>query len=170
MIMWLRKTPSNVAPIPTSAFRDRSFRDVRLELDPVGAERLERVGQLEQLRLAIGARPLEGRPDPRPADLEPAMLGHDRQEAAAADGPAGRPIDRRERPLRAGLRVGQGRLDPASRPASSCGPMIVQRQSGGSKATSAQVREVVARSGSRRTREPSRTTGSTHVCAGTERW
>src|SRR5437867_2152271 len=54
---------------------------VRLELDAIGPEGLERVGQLEQLGLAIQARPLEGRADPRPADLEAAMLRHDGQEA-----------------------------------------------------------------------------------------
>src|SRR6266542_1989622 len=32
-----------------------------LELDPVGSERLERVGQLEELRLAVRAGPLERR-------------------------------------------------------------------------------------------------------------
>ena len=54
MIMWLRNTPSKVAPIPASALRDRSLRDVGLELDPVGAQRLEGVGQLEELGLAVG--------------------------------------------------------------------------------------------------------------------
>ena len=61
---------------------------VGLELDPVGAERLERVGQLEQLRLAVRAGPLERAADPGPADLEALVLRHDRHEPAAADGPS----------------------------------------------------------------------------------
>ena len=48
---------------------------VRLELDPIGVKRLEGVGQLEQLGLAVGAGPLEGRADPGPADLD-AQVGH----------------------------------------------------------------------------------------------
>ncbi len=42
------------------------------------------------------------------------MLRHDRQEPAAADGPAARPVDGRERPFHARLGIGQGGLDPAS--------------------------------------------------------
>src|SRR5262245_15348814 len=45
--------------------------------------------------------------------------------------------------------------------------MIVQRQRGGSNATSIRSARCSARSGSRRTRSPSRTTGSTHVCVAT---
>ena len=86
---------------------------VRLELDPLRVERLERVGQLEQLRLAVRAGPLPGRADPRPADLETAVLGHDRQEPAAADRPAGRSVDRRERSFDARGGVGKRRLQPA---------------------------------------------------------
>ena len=90
--------------------------DMGLELDPVGAEGLERVGQLEQLRLTIGARSLVGDPDPRPADLEAAMLGDDRQISAAADGATAGPVDRGERPFRACLPVGQRRLEPMFEP------------------------------------------------------
>ena len=86
---------------------------VGLELDPVGAERLERVGQLEQLRLAVGAGPLERATDPGPADLEALVFRHDRHEPAAADRPSRGAIDRGERPFRAGFRVGHRGLDPA---------------------------------------------------------
>jgi hypothetical protein len=87
---------------------------VGLELDPVRAERLERVPELEQLRLAVRARALELRRDPRPADLEPAMLRDDREIARAPDRPAGRAVDRRERSLDPGVGVRQGGLEPAS--------------------------------------------------------
>ena len=76
---------------------------VRLEFHPIGAERLERVGQLQQLRLAVRAGPLVGGADPRPADLEPAVLGDDRQEPAAADRPPAGAVD-----------GGEGRSVPAS--------------------------------------------------------
>ena len=46
-----------------------------LELDPIGVQGLEGVGQLEELGLAVGAGPLERAPDPGPADLEASMLG-----------------------------------------------------------------------------------------------
>ena len=59
MIVWLRKTPSNVAPMPGQRVARALVAGVGLELDPVRAERLEGVGQLEQLGLAVGAGPLE---------------------------------------------------------------------------------------------------------------
>ena len=43
MIVWWRRTPSNVAPMPSSAVRDALVAGMGLELDPLGAERLERV-------------------------------------------------------------------------------------------------------------------------------
>src|SRR5207344_3391087 len=46
-------------------------------------------------------------------DLEPSVLGHDREESGAADRPPRGLVDRGERLLRAGLSVREGRLDPA---------------------------------------------------------
>ena len=58
---------------------------VRLQLDAEAAERLEGVLEHEQLRLDVDA----GRPDlggePRPADLEAAVLGAECEVAGAAD-------------------------------------------------------------------------------------
>ncbi len=87
---------------------------VGLELHALGVERLERVGQLEQLRLPVRAAALVRRPDPRPADLEPSMLGRDGHESGAADGPTARLVNGRERDLRAGLGVGPSRVEPGA--------------------------------------------------------
>jgi hypothetical protein len=92
MIMWSRKTPSKVAPIPASAFRDGSFR----------------AWVLNSTRLAPSVS------NACPADLQSAVLGHDRQVPAAADGAPAGAIDRGERPLDPGFLVGQGGLDPAA--------------------------------------------------------
>ena len=87
---------------------------VGLELDPIGVERLEGVGQLEELGLAVAAAPLLGDADPGPADLEALVFGGDGHVAAAADDLAGLDVDGRERPLDAGFGVGQGRVHPAA--------------------------------------------------------
>ena len=111
---------------------------VRLELDPVGPERLERMGELEQLRLAVRAGPLERRCRPRSSRSRGACA-RARSTCSAccrSPGPEARSM------------VANGRSVPASalaravsshrrRPASSCGPMIVQRQSRRSNATRA---------------------------------
>jgi hypothetical protein len=115
MILWLRRMPSNVAPIPASAVRERSLREWVLN-STRGAERLEGVGELQQLGFPVGARPLVRGSDPGPADFEDAMLRDDRHEPAAADSTPGGAIDRGKRPFRAGFGVGQGRLDPATQP------------------------------------------------------
>ena len=52
----------------------RHVPSVGLEFDPLCIEGLERVRELEELRLAIGAGPLEGSTEPCPADLESSML------------------------------------------------------------------------------------------------
>ena len=101
MIMWLRKIALERGADPGQRGARPLVEGVGLELDPVGAERLERMGELEELGLAVGAGPLERGADPGPADLEPPMLGHDRQEPGAADRPAGGALDRGERALRA---------------------------------------------------------------------
>jgi hypothetical protein len=89
---------------------------IGLELDPVGAKVPEGVAQLEELRLAVRAGSLERAPDPGPADLEPSMLGHDREEAGAPDRSPRGQVDRRERQLGPGCRIGEGRLEPGAEP------------------------------------------------------
>ena len=59
---------------------------VRLELDAAAAEDVERVLQLEELRLRVRARAPGRRRQPRPADLEAPVLGAQREEPGRADG------------------------------------------------------------------------------------
>src|SRR6059058_4643655 len=58
---------------------------IGLELDPDALELLERMSQEEVLRLDVRARPPGGRNHPRVPDLEPPVLGNDRQIARASD-------------------------------------------------------------------------------------
>ena len=155
MTMWLRKTPSNVAPIPSSAVRDRSLRESVLNSTRFGAERLE-------ARASAGAASPRGsrrvrwaeRRDPGPADLEPAVLGHDGHVAAAAD----RRGRRRARWSRTGPRAGVGvgeRGLAASREAGLVHrPGDVQLPQARVERDLGQLVEVVWRSGSRRTMRP----------------
>ena len=54
---------------------------IRLELDPSALEGPERVLELQQLGLRVGARAPGLRREPRPADLEASMLRPERQVA-----------------------------------------------------------------------------------------
>ena len=83
-------------------------------MELIAATRVVRAQQLEQLGFAIGAGPLEGGPDPGPADLDPTVLGRDGHEPAAADGPARGLVDGRERYFDPAGRVGQGLLQPGA--------------------------------------------------------
>ena len=58
---------------------------VGLELDATASPRLERVAHLEQLRLDVRARAPGRRVEPRPADLDRAVLGAQREEPRRAD-------------------------------------------------------------------------------------
>ena len=58
---------------------------VRLPLDAPAAPHLERVLQLEELRLDVRAGAPDGGVEPRPADLDGAVLGPEREEARRAD-------------------------------------------------------------------------------------
>jgi hypothetical protein len=58
---------------------------VGLELDANGAEALEGMLEQQQLRLDVDAGAPDLAREPRPADLEPPMLGHDREVASRAD-------------------------------------------------------------------------------------
>ena len=114
MIVWRRWTPSKVAPIPSRAVRDWTFRAWALNSTRSASSVFECVAELEQLRLAVGTGPLEPGPDPRPADLESAILRNDRHVAAAPDRPARGDVDRRERDLGAGLGIRQRHIEPRS--------------------------------------------------------
>ena len=74
---------------------------VGLQLDPAAAPALERVRQLEELGLDVGASPPLGRMEPRPTDLDGQVLGPEREEPSRADHLSVRLVDRRERHLRA---------------------------------------------------------------------
>ena len=113
MIVWLRKTPSNVAPMPASALRDRSLRACVLNSTRLAPSVSNAWVSWSSLASRLAPVRWNAVADPRPADLEAPVLGHDRHVAAAADRPAAGPVDRGERPFRAGLLVGQGGVDPA---------------------------------------------------------
>ncbi len=66
----LRSTPSNVAPSASIAVRDRVFRRVGLEVDPLHRPRLERIRQEQQLRRNVDAGPLRRRREPGATDLD----------------------------------------------------------------------------------------------------
>ena len=114
MIEWLRWTPSNVAPIPRRAVLDWTFREWVLNSTRFASSVSN--AWVSWSSFASRFRPLrcQARADPRPADLEPLVLGRDRHVAAAADDLARLDVDGREGPLGAGLAVGEGRIDPAA--------------------------------------------------------
>ena len=144
MIMWFRKTPSNVAPMPARALRDRSLRAVRLELDPFRAERLEGMGQLEQLGLAVRAGPLPRRRRPT-SSRSRAGCAPARSSGSGCCRWPGRWPGRSSRtavPMPASA-LARAVSTQRRRPAASCGPMIVHCQSGRSKATRDEVGQVV---------------------------
>ena len=85
---------------------------IGLELDPVRAEPLEAMLELEELGLAVRSGALGGGRDPRPADLEPTVLRHDAQEARAADRAARGALHGRERDLDPCIGVGERGLQP----------------------------------------------------------
>ena len=85
--MCLRWIPSNSAGSAASAPPRALVLRVRLELDPVAADRLERVPEQEVLRLDVRPRAPGRGVHPRVADLEPAMLGRQRHVARRADRP-----------------------------------------------------------------------------------
>src|SRR5690606_39472452 len=62
---------------------------VRLELDAVAAEQLERVAQHQVLRLRVRGRALERRRDPRPADLDAAVVAIRVRDVRTDDYPIG---------------------------------------------------------------------------------
>src|SRR5207248_1221216 len=83
---------------------------IGLELDAAAAERLERVLELQQLRLHIRAGAPGGRVKPRPPDLDRAVLRPQREVASGADDLPTR--EGRERNLRAVARGGECVLHP----------------------------------------------------------
>ena len=103
--------------IPSNSRGDRSQRRpgavvlrVGLELDPVHAERLERVAEEQVLRLGVRARAPRGRGVPGVPDLEPPVLGDDVQVAGRADH---RAVLHDDEVVDVGRR--QGRCDPGLR-------------------------------------------------------
>ena len=102
--MCLRWMPSNDAPERLERPAGALVQRVRLELDPAAAEHVERVLELEELRLDVGAGAPGGGVQPRPADLERAVLGPEREVARRADDSL-LAADRRERDL--GPRLGR---------------------------------------------------------------
>ena len=138
---------------------------MRLELDPLRAQGLERVRQLEQLRLAIRTGPLERRPDPGPAYLQDRCSGAMVMNRLL---PIARPLARSmvangtSRPAAA---LASAWSSQARSPAGSMGRAIVQCQTGASKATRDRSSRWTSPSGSIRIRPPVRVTGVTQVCA-----
>ena len=165
MIMWLRKMPSNVAPIPARAARDRSFPAWVLNSTRLAPRTSNAWASWSSFASRFAPVRWNAVPDPGPADLQPPVLGHDRHEPGAADRP---PVARSI--------VANGRSVPASAlasaassqrssPASSCGPRdrpaphrIGRRRPAPGRPGGRRRR------GSRRTRDPSRTTGWTQDC------
>ena len=83
--MCLRWIPSNVAPERLEGPARALVQRVGLELHAAAAPALEGVRELEQLRLDVGARAPGGGVQPRPADLDRAVLGPEREEPRRAD-------------------------------------------------------------------------------------
>ena len=166
MIVWWRRTPSNVAPIPSSAVRECSFRAWVLNSTRSALERLERVG-------AAGAASPRGwrRSAGTPVPIHVQPISSRRCSGAIVMKrllPIARPdgeVDRRERDLGAGLGVGQGRSSQrAGRRRRSAGA-IVQRQIARRTRPRARSSRWRSASGSMRTRDPSSVTGVTQVWA-----
>ena len=83
--MWLRWTPSNVAPSASSARQRALVLRVGLPLDATAAPDVERVPQLEVLRVDVDPAAPHRRMQPRPPDLDGAVLGSECEEAGRAD-------------------------------------------------------------------------------------
>jgi hypothetical protein len=113
---------------------------VCLEFDPLCTERLERVRELEELRLAVGAGPLEGSTEPRPERRSIVANGTSSVASALA-------------------RVCSNQVRSA---ASSIGLLVIQRKTA-SSATCARSSRCRSSSGSIRMRRPVSVTGVTHV-------
>ena len=164
MIVWWRRTPSNVAPMPRSAPRDRSLRAWVLNSTRSASSVSKACAQLEELGLAVRAGPLEGRAEPGPADLQPSVLGRDGHEPACcrSRGRArGRP-SRRAPPCRPPRRPASCRTRREAA-GSSIGWLVIQRKTAGSWATRTRSSRWRSASGSSRTREPSSVTGVTQA-------
>ena len=112
MTMWLRKIPSKVAPIPSSAVRDFSLSELVLNSIRFAPSRSKPCSSWRSLASRFAAGALRGSRDPRPADLEPAVLRHDAQEARAADRPARGALHGRERDLDPCIGVVERSLQP----------------------------------------------------------
>ena len=83
--MCLRWMPSNCAGSAGERGAGPLVQGIGLELDSPAAEHLERVLELEQLRLRVGAGAPGRRCEPRPPDLEAPVLRSQRQEPRRAD-------------------------------------------------------------------------------------
>ena len=112
MTMWLRKIPSNVAPIPSSAVRDFSLSESVLNSIRFAPSRSKPCSSWRSLASRFAPLRWAERRDPGPADLEPAVLRHDAQEAGAADRAAGGALHGRKGNLDSGSGVVERGLQP----------------------------------------------------------
>ena len=103
----MRWTPSNTAP--SASRRSARALVLRVQLDAAAAPRLERMAELEELRLDVRPGAPCGRAEPGPADLDGAVLGSQGQEAGRPGGLRNGRSSRAD--LRARLGRGEGLVD-----------------------------------------------------------
>ena len=165
-VVWWRRTPSNVAPMPSRAVRDATLPAWVLNSTRSAPSVSKAWVSWRSFASRLAPVRWNAVPDPGPADLQAAMLGRDRHVAGAADRPTRGEVDRRERHLGAGVGVGARRVEPRAERAIVHRPVGGPAPDGGVERDASEVLEMpLLERLEPDAASPVSVTGVTHVCA-----